>query len=54
MVTAEEEGSDKREPAKKEWYRPMLRKLPIEATAGPELGNEGINGKKNGSSGNLS
>ena len=27
-------GSDMREPSKKEWRRPSLRKLPIEATAG--------------------
>ena len=40
------------EPAKKEWRRPELRKLPIAATAASNFtgGNDG-NGAKNGLSG---
>jgi hypothetical protein len=47
--------SDMREPAKKEWRRPGLQKLPIAATAaGTHVnGNDG-NGAKNGSAGSIS
>ena len=43
------------EPAKKEWRRPVLRKLPIAATASQSFvgGNDG-NGAKKGDSGALS
>ena len=48
-------GSDMREPSKKEWRRPGLRKLPIKATAASDhiTGDDG-NMKKVGHAGNFS
>jgi hypothetical protein len=60
MMTPEKLGgpnieSDMRETAKKEWRRPVLRKLPIAATAATSFlgGNDG-NSAKDGHSGLIS
>jgi hypothetical protein len=57
MMTRETEVNDSNvsEPAKKEWHRPRLRKLPIAATAhdvnnSGNDGNFGKQGKAGGSS----
>ena len=60
MMTPEKLGgpnieSDMREPPKKVWRRPVLRKLPIAATAADTFqgGNDG-NGAKSGAAGTVS
>ena len=53
--TVSHSDSNVREPAQKEWRRPVLRKLPIAATAsGTSLGNEGNTKKESGTAGGFS
>jgi len=39
---------------KKEWLRPILRKLPIAATANKQMGNEGVGQGKGDNRGQVS
>jgi hypothetical protein len=53
--TGSQGDSNAREPARKEWRQPCLRKLPIAATAsGNTLGDEGNSKKTSGSTGGFS